>query len=150
MILDQLVQCARYVALHPGFEAAFRAVQDPELATRAAGKYAIDGERLFAIVDRPNGRTREGARLEGHRKFIDIQVTLSGAEVIGWLPTAACQTVDSPYDPVRDLAFWKDQPETWLSVPPQHFCIFFPEDAHAPLAGTGALHKIVMKVAVDW
>ena len=29
------------------------------------------------------------------------------------------------------------------------FCIFFPDDAHAPLVGTGNIHKIVFKLAVN-
>jgi beta-galactosidase beta subunit len=34
-------------------------------------------------------------------------------------------------------------------VPAGHFAIFFPEDAHAPLAGEGHLVKAVVKVAVE-
>jgi len=33
-------------------------------------------------------------------------------------------------------------------VPPDHFCIFFPEDAHAPLVGKGQVRKVIFKVAV--
>jgi beta-galactosidase beta subunit len=35
-------------------------------------------------------------------------------------------------------------------VPTGHFTIFFPQDAHAPLAAEGALRKAVAKIAVDW
>jgi beta-galactosidase beta subunit len=27
--------------------------------------------------------------------------------------------------------------------------VFFPEDAHAPLVGAGAIRKVVLKIAVD-
>jgi beta-galactosidase beta subunit len=33
-------------------------------------------------------------------------------------------------------------------VPAGSFAIFFPDDAHAPLATTGEAHKLVVKVAV--
>jgi len=42
-----------------------------------------------------------------------------------------------------------DQPSTFVSVPPGSFTIFFPHDAHAPLAGPGRLKKAVVKVAVE-
>ncbi|PIZ99843.1 MAG: YhcH/YjgK/YiaL family protein, partial [Candidatus Levybacteria bacterium CG_4_10_14_0_2_um_filter_35_8] len=29
------------------------------------------------------------------------------------------------------------------------FCIFFPEDAHAPLVGKGQVRKVIFKVAVN-
>jgi beta-galactosidase beta subunit len=35
-----------------------------------------------------------------------------------------------------------------VSVPRGSFAIFFPEDAHAPLAGRGALTKAIVKIAV--
>jgi beta-galactosidase beta subunit len=34
-----------------------------------------------------------------------------------------------------------------VAVPPAHFAIFFPEDAHAPLAGRGMLKKAIVKIA---
>jgi biofilm protein TabA len=37
-----------------------------------------------------------------------------------------------------------------VATPPGTFAIFFPEDAHAPMAGEGLIHKVVVKVAVDW
>ena len=48
----------------------------------------------------------------------------------------------------NDVEFFSDMPENWLSLPAGHFAIFFPDDAHAPLAGRGALTKAVMKIAV--
>ena len=44
--------------------------------------------------------------------------------------------------------FFADQPLAWAALPPGKFMIFFPEDAHAPLAGSGDLHKAVMKFAI--
>ena len=36
-----------------------------------------------------------------------------------------------------------------LAVSSGAFAIFYPEDAHAPLATSGPIHKAVVKVAVD-
>ncbi len=44
--------------------------------------------------------------------------------------------------------FFGDQPLTWIVLPQHKFMIFYPEDAHAPLAATGENVKAVVKVAV--
>ena len=94
------------------------------------------------------GRGAEQALLEFHRRYIDIQFVVAGIDLIGWLPTPSCQRVSTPYDEAKDVGFFYDRPATWLSVAAGQFALFFPEDAHAPLAGQGAVHKAVVKVAV--
>jgi biofilm protein TabA len=37
-----------------------------------------------------------------------------------------------------------------VTIPQGSFGIFYPEDAHAPMGSDGPLHKVVVKVAVDW
>jgi len=37
-----------------------------------------------------------------------------------------------------------------LAFPAGSFAIFFPEDVHAPLGTDGFIHKVVIKVAVEW
>ncbi len=146
MILDVLDRSARYAALHPLFAEAFAFLAATDVAALPPGRVALLGERLFVLVDEPEGRGRTGARLEAHRRYIDIQLTVSGLEEIGWRPIEDCRTADGPFAADRDLGFFTDRPETWLVIPPRHFAIFFPDDAHAPLAGEGRLKKAVVKV----
>ncbi|MDE2118816.1 MAG: YhcH/YjgK/YiaL family protein, partial [Betaproteobacteria bacterium] len=49
----------------------------------------------------------------------------------------------------KDIRFFHDAPASWIAVPPGTFCIFFPEDAHAPLVATGNIRKAIFKVAVN-
>ena len=112
------------------------------------GRNEIDGDRMFVILDRQDGRGRDGARLEAHRRYIDIQYTIAGEEEIGWTPLASCTAPDGPFDETKDIAFFRDAPSAWLRVSPGSFAIFFPEDAHAPLAGRGALVKAIVKIAL--
>jgi YhcH/YjgK/YiaL family protein len=90
----------------------------------------------------------DGARLEVHRRYIDIQCTLSGHEEIGWRPLARCTEWSEAFDAERDIGFFAERPETWLVVPAEHFAMFFPDDAHAPLAGFGLVKKAIVKIAV--
>jgi YhcH/YjgK/YiaL family protein len=156
MVANVLPQWRRYSALHPLFSRAFEflAAADwrtisPPGTNPASTRHEIDGDRLFVSVDRTEGRGRQAARLEAHRRYIDIQLTIDGQEEIGWQPLGRCNAPDGRYDEARDVGFFSDRPESWLSLPAGHFAIFFPADAHAPLAGRGMLTKAIMKIAVD-
>lgn len=148
MILDDLQAAGRYDALHPLFRAGMEFLRRGDLESLPGGRHEIDGDRVFALVNRDPGRGHAGARLEAHRKYIDIQYLVSGREEIGWRPTEQCQQVSEPYDDSRDILFFADHPQTWIELPAGKFMIFYPQDAHAPLAATGDNLKVVIKVAV--
>ena len=149
MVLDRLDQAARYTPLHPSFARAFEFLLETDLATLTPGRHEIDGDSIYLSVDHVDGRGRAGARLEAHRVHIDIQLTIEGDEQIGWRPLTACKMADGGFDATRDIGFYRDRPDTWLVVPPGTFAIFFPEDAHAPLAGTGPVRKAIVKIRVE-
>jgi YhcH/YjgK/YiaL family protein len=146
MIAAPLEHLERYLPIHGGFAAAAEFIRTANLAALAPGRHAIDGDRLYVSIDHKDGRGREGATLEAHRRYIDVQVTLSGREEIGWRPLAACTQPDGVFSTERDIGFFLDRPDVWIAVPPGIFAIFFPEDAHAPLAGHGPLRKAIVKV----
>jgi YhcH/YjgK/YiaL family protein len=148
MILDTLASLNRYTALHPRFERAFEYLRCTDLMMLSLGRYAVQGEQLFAIVEHCAGRTRAEAKLECHRRYIDIQLVLEGVDEMGWKPVADCVDPATDYDEARDIRFFNDAPSGWIATPPGKFCIFFPEDAHAPLVSSGHIRKVVMKVAV--
>jgi len=149
MILDHLDNWRRYATLHPGFEGAFAFLGRRDLVDLSPGRHPIEGERLYALVIKEDGRDRDRARLEIHKRYIDIQFTITGADDIGWKPAAQCTDEDQEYGPEKDVGFFRDKPEAWVTTTPGTFSIFFPEDAHAPLGGTGAIHKVVVKVALS-
>jgi YhcH/YjgK/YiaL family protein len=148
LVLDVLDQAARYSHLHPAFTRAIAFLRETDLATLSAGRHEIDGDAIYVSIDYADGRGYDGARLESHRHHIDIQLTIAGEEWIGWTPLAACTNPDGAFDPERDVGFYRDRPDTWLAVPPGTFAIFFPDDAHAPLAGRGPLKKAIVKIRV--
>ena len=148
MILDELAAARRYCGLHALFREGFEFLARPDLESLEGGRHELRGDRLFALVNRDPGRGRSGARLEAHRKYIDIQYLVSGNEEIGWRPTGQCDTLSEAYDDDRDIMFFADEPLTWITLPAGKFMIFYPEDAHAPLAASRLNTKVVLKVAV--
>ena len=146
MLIDYLQNADRYAPLHPGLAAGFAFLRRADIAQLPDGRHEIDGDRIFAVLSHNQGRGREQSLLEAHRRYVDIQFVISGADCIGWLPVSDCRRVSSPYDAEKDLELYFDRPATWLAVPPGVFAVFFPEDAHAPLATQGPIHKAVVKV----
>lgn len=148
MILSTPSQADRYAALHPLFPRVFEYMRDTDLLSLAPGRYPIVGEQLFVIIEQVPGRTREAAKLECHRRYIDIQLMLEGNEEMGWKPLADCTGPVGDHSEEKDIRFFYDAPASWVAVPPGHFCIFFPEDAHAPLVAEEQVRKAIFKIAV--
>ncbi len=149
MIVDQLTHAERYFGQYPRFAKAFQFLRQRALVELAPGKHAVDGDRIYCLISKGPGRKRAEAKLEAHRRYIDIQYIIQGADEMGWKPTADCKLVDQPYDADKDITFFKDPPQQWTIVSAGSFAIFYPRDAHAPLVSSGEIHKAVMKVAVD-
>jgi YhcH/YjgK/YiaL family protein len=67
---------------------------------------------------------------------------------MGWRSRSECSQPVAKYDSQQDVEFFADAAAAWIDVQPGELAIFFPDDAHAPLVGSGEIHKIVVKVAI--
>ena len=150
MILDALSNEERLRNFHPGFRAAFQFLREADLPQLSDGRQEIDGSRLYAVVVRGQGKGQKGAKLEAHRRYIDIQYSLAGPDVIGWKQVSTCRNPEQEYSEAKDIQFFLDASDSWVTVPQGSFGIYFPQDAHAPMGSEGPIHKVVVKVAVDW
>ncbi|WP_162052609.1 YhcH/YjgK/YiaL family protein [Pontibacter pamirensis] len=148
MVLDSLQNANRYYTLHPLFEQAFRFLQETDLLALSQGQQAIEGRNLFAIISEGTGTTEKEAKLEVHRKYIDLQYVISGTDHMGWKSLAFCEQPDIPYIEERDAAFFPDKTGNWFDVPAGYFTIFYPDDAHAAMITEETVRKVVLKIAV--
>ena len=149
MIIDTLANADRYMTLHPLFPQAFAYLRSTDLRALPTGQHAIRGKDIFAIVESTSGRSRNDAKLESHRQYIDIQLVLEGCDEMGWKPLNACHDTIAEYRTDHDIQFFGDMPNSWITTPAGSFCLFFPEDAHAPLVSEGNIRKIILKIAVN-
>lgn len=149
MILASLADCNKLNAVNPHFAKAFEFLRREETAALEPGRYEIDGENVFAMVQDAVGRGREKSPLEAHRKYIDIQYIVSGTEEMGWKHTDNCTLDGRGWNDEKDLGFYEEKAASWFEVEAGFFAVFFPEDAHAPMAGTTTARKIVVKVAAS-
>ena len=150
MVLDSISEVINYVHIHPAFSQAFDYIRNHDLSELSSGRHEIVEGKMFALASISPGLGLSESKLEVHQKFIDIQCSVSGIDNIGWKPLAQCNNPLSSFDSQNDIQFFSDLPTTWFGLSPSTFAIFFPTDAHAPRSAMGMLHKVVVKVAVDW
>jgi biofilm protein TabA len=152
MIQDTLENSARYEVLCPRFAKAFAFLRTVD-GTQTLGRHEIDGDQVFALVERYHTKPLENGLFEAHRKYIDVQFLYSGRETILWTPLALMQEETRSYDAVKDIAKWKLVPDyTPLHLSAGHMVILYPQDAHAPTLEWGQseqVFKVVVKVAVE-
>ncbi|MDB6074133.1 MAG: hypothetical protein JWO89_1773 [Verrucomicrobiaceae bacterium] len=152
MVHDTLANAGRYEALSPRFAAAFAYLRTVD-GTQPLGRFDIDGDNCFALVQTYATKPVETAKFEAHRKYIDIQFLYSGRETILWAPLADMKEETMAYNPEKEAALFKLIPDTTaVHVSAGHFTILYPEDAHAPCVEWGVseqVFKVVIKVAVE-
>jgi len=148
MVLDTLSSAGQYSSLHPSFASAFAFLRMVDPATLEPGKFTIDGDSVYASVSLGPGKGESEARLEAHRRYIDIQYVVRGDERMGWRHLTDCHHIMVPYETKTDVEFYEDRPATWVDVPPGTFVIFFPSDAHAPMVSADPILKVVVKVRI--
>ncbi|WP_418820127.1 YhcH/YjgK/YiaL family protein, partial [Phocaeicola sp.] len=81
-----------------------------------------------------------------HKDYIDIQIPLSGTEIMGYTAAQDCLPVDAPYNAEKDITFFEGLAEDYIAVKPGMFAIFFPQDGHAPGITPDGVKKIIVKV----
>lgn len=152
MIVTDLNHIDRQVSMTPAMRKALDFLRRPGIRQLADGRVEIDGDRVFASVQRYETLAAGVPKFEYHRKYTDVQYIVSGQEIIGWAP-AGLMTATGAYDADKDICFGTVAAEQWTPVRLQagQVAVLWPEDGHAPRLAAGAasqVMKIVVKVAV--
>lgn len=152
MIVTDLEYMDRQVPQTPLLQQALEFLRRTDLAGLPDGRTEIDGDRVFALVQRYETQASSAPRFENHLKYIDVQFIVSGVEVIGWAPVGAME-VTAAYAEDMDICFGTVLAGMWTPVRLEagQLMLLWPEDAHAPKCAAGKpakVMKIVIKVAV--
>ncbi|MCD8080239.1 MAG: YhcH/YjgK/YiaL family protein [Bacteroides sp.] len=146
MVVDTLEHLGNYASLNPLFQEAIDFLTSTDLSTLDIGKIELKARDLVVNVSQTSPKTKEQAKLETHNEFIDIQIPLSGEEVMGYTAGKDCLPADAPYNPEKDITFFEGPAQDYITVKPGMFAIFFPQDGHAPGITPTGVKKIVVKV----
>ena len=148
MIIDTLDNLYLYNKLNKNFGLAFKFLKQKNLKDYNPGCYDIKDKDAYAFVSDGKGKGKNKVCLEAHRKYIDIQMCITGEDLIGYKPLSECGKRKKNYDSKKACGFFNDKIESWFKLSGDKFAIFFPSDAHAPMAGSGLFKKVVVKVGI--
>ena len=123
--------------------------------TQACGKVFLSTDNLtFANVEEYTTKTLENCKLEAHKKYIDIQMLLSGTEELDFIHTENLK-IDEEYDCSRDVMFFKNpsiKPDS-LILNPFKFAMIYPHEAHRPQMNAfdkpQKVKKVVVKILIN-
>ena len=153
MVVTDIKHLGHQVSMSTALRKGIDFLQRPDIHLLTDGRVDIDGDRVFALVQRYETVMTDAPRFEYHRKYIDIQYLVSGEEVIGWAP-AGRMVITEEYDEEKDICFGTapESEVTPIYLKAGELAVLYPEDGHAPKLATGRsshVFKIVVKVAAS-
>lgn len=138
----------QYAANKSLWDTLFAWIRDNDVTALDIGRYDLVPGRLWINVNEYIPLKAEDAKIESHRKFIDLQYIFAGEEFLGLVDKA---TPEAPYDEDNDRTFFTpDEDVVYHRSDPTRFFLFFPTDKHQPSVRTcenpGMIRKIVVKI----
>lgn len=148
MIFDRIENASLYTVLGPKVAKAFRYLESTDCTRLPPGRYDIEGDELFAMVNAYETKDRAECELEGHRQYIDLQYMVMGAEWIGYAPLGN-QPLSVIQEPEEDCLFYQGE-ASFVLLEQGMFALLFPDDLHMPCvrAGHEQVKKVVVKIRV--
>lgn len=149
MIFDAIENAEIYYGLGEKFKRAFEFIKSTDLKSLKDGKIEIDGDNIFAIAQKYKTKDSDDGIWEVHRKYIDIQYMISGAENMGFV-LADYLEISDKYNEADDVEILKGLGD-FVQVNEGEFVIFFPDDAHMPglkIKENEEIRKVVVKIKI--
>jgi YhcH/YjgK/YiaL family protein len=156
VLKDNINNTNKYCNFSDRVELGFKYIKSTDFSTIPNGTYEIDGKNVFASVQDYMTKSFDDAKFEAHRKYIDIQYIIQGAERI-CVSDIRNFTSDVPYSNENDIEFLKEinnneSKPSFLSVKQNEFVLLTPNDAHMPSVNfdknPSYVKKVVVKVLV--
>lgn len=152
MICDGLQQIARYRGLYRGLDVLIDWLKTHDPAELPLGSNEIDGKRVFANVMEATTRHANTAQFEAHKKYMDVQIDLEGAEAFKTI----AGKLDYPEQTEDDFLLEDNDVSTAIDGTLEHgrFVVFLIGEPHMPtlvLPGSepAPVKKICFKVVGD-
>ncbi|MHB8063941.1 MAG: YhcH/YjgK/YiaL family protein [Ruminiclostridium sp.] len=146
MIIDKLVNAYAYFPCHPQFKMAFEFLQNTDLLHTKVGRYNIDGDNVFALVQNIETKPVNQCMFESHRDYIDIQYIISDEEIIGYSQIEKLIPAGD-YNKNDDSRTYTGT-GNMITFGPGEFAVFSPQDGHMPGICSNEKHGISKKVVL--
>ncbi len=132
MIVDKVSNMKQYAGVIKYVDEIMAFTKKVETENVENGRYDLDGDNLYALVQRYPSKAMEGCRLEAHKVYADLQVVVSGQEKI-YYDEISNQTIETDFKEGKDICFF--QPgcgKGAITFTDGFFAYLAPQDAHMP------------------
>lgn len=152
MISDKLSNLLNYKSILPYTQEIIAYLQANDISLLEEGKYPLVGEEVYMMIQHYKTQPETAKKWESHKKFIDLQIVISGEEYMCYNQIDLL-TISDPYKEEEDYMLYQNDLEefSFIKVMKDHFCIFFPTDGHKPgihIKHEQTVKKAVIKIAV--
>ena len=147
MIIDSIKNISVYSFENKNINKALEFLRDTDFGLQSDGRYDIDGDKIYALVNTYDTKEREHCYLEAHKKYIDVQFVAKGTEMLGYLNYNG-QNQHKAYDEEKDFMLFDEEP-SFIKFSENMFAVLFPDDLHMPgikFETVTKVKKIVIKV----
>lgn len=130
------------------FQKAFAFLKKSDLEHMEPGRYEIDGDDVYATIQKQTTAAPEEKKAESHYKYIDIQYLIRGKELQGYAPLPEGAVREE--HPERDVIYYPEvEAEHFIELKPGDFTVYFTNDIHRPNCAAGEsmdIKKVVLKI----
>ncbi|MDQ9125198.1 YhcH/YjgK/YiaL family protein [Serratia fonticola] len=136
----------------PAIAKAVAYLQNTDFTPLSAGRYEDPATGYVVQVLDLHTQHKDELRPEVHRKNIDVQFLVSGTELIGVAADRGNNVIHQELLAQRDIIFYQDvEDESWLTMQPGNFAVFYPQDVHRPACINQTpcdIRKVVVKIPI--
>lgn len=146
MVIDKLTNIGKYRPMLPHLDAALVCLKNVQ--GKEPGRYDFDGG--FILIQAGTTNPIDAGAFEVHRKYLDVQILLSGAETIMWADLADLNVTTFPYDETLDRSNHAGT-GCRMEIQPGMFYLCAPHDAHKACGHVStptAFRKAVVKLRI--
>jgi biofilm protein TabA len=150
MLIDHLRNANKYYSISPYVAKGLLWLEKhkDDLATMENGRYDIQGEDVYAIVNSYDTKPAADCGWEAHKVYCDIHYSVTGSERIAYSHISRMKESQA-YNVEKDYSLYQGEGD-WVAVRENMFCLLLPEDVHAPGAfldnESTFLKKVVIKL----
>jgi len=144
---------AQKIYLPSALQKTFEEMLSHDLTSLTLGKHPLKSiADAFFIVQEWSTKLVHDAPIEAHKRFIDIQYLVKGAERIGVaLPDGSLSPIEDRLEK-DDIAFFRTpKNESFITLSPGQFVVFYPDELNRPcccIDVPAVIRKTVIKVPV--
>ena len=143
MIFDDLINIKLYKGIHPNLDQAIDFLYEHRKDSFDLGRYDIDGDKVFLVVQENTLNKDENDRFEHHLLVEGHEFSSYGSRILD-------EAI--PFDEASDIGFVHCEKFYPLHLGYHNFAVFFPGEPHQPNGYSGQeeiVRKYLFKIAID-